>query len=152
VGDAGTAVVEFCLLAVLLLVPIVYLVLALGRIQAGAFAAQGAAREAGRAFVTAADDGSARGRADAAAAIAFADQGFDQPSGVGIEVACSASPCLTPDQRVVVRSRVLVVLPGVPRVLDRLFPARVEVTARHVSTVDRFRGQGRSPGARGATP
>jgi len=140
-GDAGSAVVEFCLLGVLLLVPIVYLVLALGRIQAGAFAAQGAAREAGRAFVTAADEGSARGRADAAAAIAFADQGFSAPSRVGIEVACAASPCLAPDQRVVVRSRVLVVLPGVPSLIDRFFPARVEVTARHVATVDRFRSR-----------
>jgi hypothetical protein len=149
-GDGGSAVVEFCLLAVLLLVPIIYLVLALGRIQAGAFAAQGAAREAGRAFVTAADEGSARGRADAAAAIAFADQGFSGPAGVGIEVACSAAPCLTPDQRVFVRSRVLVVLPGVPRLVDRFFPARVEVTARHVATVDRFRGRGPSRGEQGA--
>jgi RES domain-containing protein len=140
-ADAGSAIVEFCLLAVLLLVPIVYLTLALGRIQAGAFAAQGAAREAGRAFVTATDEASAQGRADAAAAIAFADQGFSEPSQVGIDVICAASPCLTPDERVVVRSRVLVVLPGVPRLVDRFFPARVEVTARHVSTVDRFRSR-----------
>jgi Flp pilus assembly pilin Flp len=139
--DSGSAVVEFCLLAVLMLVPVVYLVLALGRVQAGAFAAQGAAREAGRAFVTAQDEGSARGRADAAAAIAFADQGFRDPSQVGIDIGCAASPCLAPDQRVTVRSRVLVVLPGVPRLLDRLLPARLEVTARHVATVDRFRGR-----------
>jgi Flp pilus assembly protein TadG len=140
-GDAGSAIVEFCLLAVLMLVPVVYLVLALGRIQAGAFAAQGAAREAGRAFVTSPDEASARGRADAAAAIAFADQGFRDPAHVAIEVGCAGSPCLAPDERVTVRSRVLVVLPGVPRLLDRVLPARVEVTARHVSTVDRFRGR-----------
>ena len=146
-GDDGTAVVEFCLLAVLMLVPVVYLVLALGRIQAGAFAAQGAAREAGRAFVTADDEGSARLRADAAAAIAFADQGFDDPAVVGIDVSCAGSPCLAADQRVLIHSRVLVVLPGVPRLLDRVIPARVEVTARHVSTVDRFRGQQRGNGA-----
>jgi hypothetical protein len=140
-SDAGTAVVEFCLLALVLLVPVVYLVLALGRIQAGAFAAQGAAREAGRAFVTADDERSARQRADAAAAIAFADQGFRDPALVGIDVSCAASPCLAPDQRVVVRSRVQVTLPGVPRLLDRVIPARLEVTARHVATVDRFRGR-----------
>lgn len=139
-GDDGTAVVEFCLLAVVLLVPVVYLVLALGRIQAGAFAAQGAAREAGRAFVTGGSEAAARQRADAAAAIAFADQGFDDPKLVGVQVSCAALPCLAPDERVVVRSRVFVVLPAVPRVLDRMVPARIEVTARHVSTVDRFRG------------
>jgi hypothetical protein len=43
---------------------------------------------------------------------------------------------------------VLVVLPGVPRLLDRVIPARVEVTARHVSTVDRFRGLERGNGAK----
>jgi hypothetical protein len=134
-------------LAVVMLVPVVYLVLALGRIQAGAFAAQGAAREAGRAFVTADDEGSARLRADAAAAIAFADQGFDDPAVVGIDVRCAGSPCLASDQRVLIHSRVLVVLPGVPRLLDRVIPARIEVTARHVSTVDRFRGRGRGNGA-----
>ena len=139
--DDGTAVVEFCLLALVMLVPVVYLVLALGRIQAGAFAAQGAAREAGRASVTANDDASARRRADAAAAIAVADQGFVDPALMGIDVSCPARRCLTPDQRVFVRSRVLVVLPAVPRLLDRVIPARVEVTARHVATVDRFRGR-----------
>jgi len=139
--DDGTAVVEFCLLALVMLVPVVYLVLALGRIQAGAFAAQGAAREAGRAYVTAQDEAAARRRADAAAAIAFADQGFVDPALLGIDVSCPARPCLTPDQRVFVRSRVLVVLPAVPRLLDRVIPARIEVTARHVATVDRFRGR-----------
>lgn len=150
-GDEGTAVVEFCLLALVMLVPVVYLVVALGRLQAGAFAAQGAAREAGRAFVTATDEAAARRRADAAAAIAFADQGFVDPALVSIDVSCAAVPCLTPDQRVVVRSRVLVVLPAVPRLLDRVIPARIEVTARHVATVDRFRGrnQRESVGLRG---
>ena len=67
-GDAGNALVEFCVLGVLMLVPVVYLVLVLGRVEAAAFAAQRAAREAGRAFVTAADVAQARSRADAAAA------------------------------------------------------------------------------------
>lgn len=132
---------EFCVLATLMLVPIVYLVLALGRIQAGSFAAQGAAREAGRAFVTAADDPTGRARADVAAAIAFADQGFRDPQLVAIDISCPQTPCLAPDQRVTVRSRVLVVLPGVPRFLDQVIPTRIEVAAEHVSTVDRFRSR-----------
>ena len=72
-GDEGSAIIEFCVLAVLMLVPVVYLVLTLGRLQGAAFAAQGAAREAARAFVTAGDEGAATERADAAALIAFAD-------------------------------------------------------------------------------
>ena len=43
-----------------------------------------------------------------------------------------------PDARIEVRTRVLVRLPGVPRVLDRVVPTRIEVTARQVVTVDRF--------------
>ena len=84
--DRGSALVEFCFLAVLLLVPMVYLVVVLGRVQAAALAAETAAREAGRAFVTAQDDGSAGLRATAAAAIAFSDQGFDPSTQGGIEL------------------------------------------------------------------
>lgn len=139
--DDGSAVVEFVVLGVLLLVPVVYLVLALGRLQAGAFAAEGAAREAGRAFVTATEDASGRRRAEQAAAVAFADQGFGADAVRAVSLSCDAADCLAPDRRVVVRSRVLVPLPGVPRFLARAVPARIEVTATHVATVDRFRAR-----------
>jgi hypothetical protein len=138
-GDGGTALVEFCLLSVLMLVPLVYLVAVLGRVQAAAFAAQTAAREAGRAFVTAPDDDSAGRFAEAAAAIAFDDQGFGDPGTATLQLACPSTPCLVPDARIEARTRVLVLLPGVPAVLDRVVPTRIEVTARQVVTVDRFR-------------
>ena len=136
-GDGGSAIVEFVFLAVLMLVPVVYLVLTLGRLQAAAFAAQGAAREAGRAFVTARDESAGRERADAAAAIAFEDQGFIDQRLIGLQVDC-ASACLAPDARVVIRTSVQVPLPALPRLVDRFLPARIEVTASHVATVDRF--------------
>ena len=136
-GDGGSAIVEFVFLAVLMLVPVVYLVLTLGRLQAAAFAAQGAAREAGRAFVTARDESAGRERADAAAAIAFEDQGFIDQRLIGLQVDC-ASACLAPDARVVIRTSVQVPLPALPHLVDRFFPARIEVTASHVATVDRF--------------
>ncbi len=137
-GDGGSALVEFCFLAVLLLVPVVYLVLTLGRLQAAAFATEGAAREAGRAFVTGADEASGRERAAAAALIAFSDQGFDDQRLEVIDIECSGDPCLAPDSRVVVHATLQVVLPAVPRLVDRLVPARVRVDATHVATVDRF--------------
>ena len=140
-GDEGSAIIEFCVLAVLMLVPVVYLVLTLGRLQGAAFAAQGAAREAGRAFVTADDEAAARERADAAALIAFADQGFSDAGLVSVEVSCAASSCLAPHTQVAVRASVFVVLPAVPRLVDRILPARIEVDARHVATVGRFRAQ-----------
>ena len=136
--DDGSAVVEFCFLSVLMLVPLVYLVAVLGRVQAAALGAETAAREAGRAFVTAPDDESAGRRAQSAAAIAFGDQGFGAQGTGTVELACAADPCLVPDARVEVRTRIMVLLPGVPRVLDRVVPTRIEVTARQVVTVDRF--------------
>lgn len=137
-GDGGSAIIEFCVLAVLMLVPVVYLVVTLGRLQAGAFATQGAAREAGRAFVTARDEASGRERADAAAAIAFADQGFEDLRLIDLDINCAASPCLAPDARVTVRATLQVVLPAVPRLVDEFVPARITVDAQHVATVERF--------------
>jgi Flp pilus assembly protein TadG len=137
--DDGSAVVEFCLLSVLMLVPLVYLVAVLGRVQAAALAAQTAAREAGRAFVTSPDDETAGPRAEAAAAIAFGDQGFGDQGAGTVELTCAAHPCLVPDTRIEVRTRVLVLLPGVPRVFDHVVPTRIDVAARQVVTVDRFR-------------
>jgi hypothetical protein len=123
-------------LAVLVMVPLVYLVLTLGRVQAASFAAQGAAREAARAFVTSDDEASGRSRAESAAVVAAADQGFD-PSTMGLEISCSSVDCLAPDARVTARTRVRVVLPGAPRFL----PADLEVDATQVTAVDRFRGR-----------
>lgn len=137
--DDGSAIVEFCFLSVLMLVPLVYLVTVLGRVQAAALAAETAAREAGRAFVTAPSEDAAGPRARVAAAIAFADQGFGRPDDGAVELTCSHSPCLVPDTRVEVRTRVRLLLPGVPHALDRVVPTRIEVSAREVVVVDRFR-------------
>ena len=135
--DAGSALVEFCLLVVLLLVPLVYLVVALGRIEAGAFAVQRAAREAGRAFVTGADDSDGRVRGRAAAELAFADLGFVS-SGHRADLTCASEDCHVADSRVQVHATLDVRLPAVPRGLDRAIPLHLRLTARHVVTVDRF--------------
>lgn len=137
-GQDGSAIVEFAVLAVLMLVPVVYLVVTLGRLQAAAFATQGAAREAGRAFVTARDESTARERAEAAAMIAFSDQGFADRDLITLDIGCPVDPCLAPDSRVAVHTTLQVVLPAVPRLLDRFIPSRIQVDAGHVVTVDRF--------------
>jgi Flp pilus assembly protein TadG len=136
--DEGSALVEFVFLAVLMLVPIVYLVVALGRIQAGALAVEQGAREAGRAFVTAPDEASAGARARAAAALAYGDQGFGGPAPGELTISCSARPCLTAGARVRVSGSLTVVLPGVPRFLVHAVPLEVRLRAIHVATVDRF--------------
>lgn len=138
-GDAGNAVVEFLAVTVLFLVPIVYLVLVLGRLQAATFAAQGAAREAGRAFTTAAGPDDGARRAVASVGLALADQGFERVDAAGaLALECSTDPCLRPGSSVLVRVTFDVDLPGVPALVRSVVPLAVTVRAEHVAPVDEF--------------
>ena len=138
-AQAGSALVEFVFLAVLMLVPLFYLVMVLARLQAGAYGVSAAAREAGRAYVTAQVPADAPSRAQSAAGLAFADQGFD---GEGrIEVGCDGTPCLRPGGRVQITATVSVPMPLVPAFFSGIVPMRIPVSATHVASVDRFGGQ-----------
>jgi hypothetical protein len=130
---------------VLLLVPLVYLVLTLARIQAAAFAVDGAARAAARAFARADDEATGRARALTAVRLGLRDQGFDDDPTAAGQLTCSSSPCLTPGGRVRVRVSVQVVLPGLPAVIDRLARTQVTVRAEHLAVVDDFRSPGTTP-------
>jgi hypothetical protein len=136
-AERGSAVVEFVALAVLVLVPLVYLVMTVARVQAGAYAVSTAAREAGRAYVTSPSAGAAPGRASAAARLAFEDQGF---GGLGaVEVRCDGSPCLRPGARIETVATVRVPLPLVPAFARGAVPLEVPLESGHLSVVDRFR-------------
>lgn len=74
-ADDGSALVEFVYLAVLLLVPLVYVVLAAVSVQRAAFGVTAAARDAGRAYATAGSDHLGEARAEAAVRLAMHDQG-----------------------------------------------------------------------------
>lgn len=131
--------VEFVFLGVLLMVPLVYVVLTLARLEAGAYAVSTAAREAGRAYVTAATQVSAASRARTAAAIAFEDQGFRAGEG-RVTISCDRSPCLRPEGRVQVTSAVMVPLPLIPSFARGVVPLEVPLHASHLAVVDRFGG------------
>lgn len=134
--EGGTAVVEFVWLAVLLLVPLIYLVLCLARVQAGSYAVTQGGREAARAFVTAEDDASAEARARAASEIAFEDQGFAGQGDLAVE--CAASPCLSPGESVTTDATVRVPLPLVPAFLGDVVPLEVPVSATQVAPVPEY--------------
>ncbi|HMA48083.1 MAG TPA: hypothetical protein VKP11_12970 [Frankiaceae bacterium] len=74
--DDGSAMVEFVGLSVLLLLPLVYLLLAVFSVQRAAFGVTQAAREAGRAYATAGSSSAGLVRARYAARLALADQGL----------------------------------------------------------------------------
>ena len=139
-GERGSAVVEFVFLGVLLMVPLIYLVMTLSRIQAGAYAASTAAREAGRAYVTASETGVAEDRAEAAARIAFEDQGFGNDD-THLAMTCDGTPCLRPEGRIEMSTTVTVPLPLIPSFARELVPLKVPVRASHVAVVDRFRDE-----------
>jgi len=137
--DEGSAVVEFVSLGVLMLLPMVYLVVTMGRLQAAAYATDSSARAAARAVVTADTEQQGLARAAAQVKLGLLDQGFDVDPSAALTITCSASPCLTPEGRVEATVTVDVVLPGVPAFLDEAIPTHVPVTARQVAMVDRFR-------------
>ncbi len=138
-GESGRAIVEFVFLGVLLVVPLAYLVMILATVQAAAYSATTAAREAGRAFTTASVESQSMPRAQAAASLAFQDFGFTTGE-TALDVTCDGSPCLRADGRVSVTTTIQVRLPFVPALLgDRA--AVIPVSATHVATVDRFGGR-----------
>lgn len=134
--ESGTAVIEFIWLAIVLLIPLIYLVLCLARLQAGSYAVAQAARESGRAFVTASEETDAQARAHAAAEIAFEDQGF---AGTGdLSVTCTATPCLTAGGSVLTEASVSVPLPLVPEFLRGSVPLQIPVSASQVAPVPKY--------------
>jgi hypothetical protein len=137
-GEAGNAIVEYVGVAVVLLVPLVYLVVTIGRIQAASFAAESAAAEAGRLGARAVGWGAGAGPAALAVELAFADQGFDVDGASALSVACEAAPCHTPGARIDVDVAARVPLPLLPVSVAGV-PTSMSVSARHVVRVEDHR-------------
>jgi Flp pilus assembly protein TadG len=137
--ERGTALVEFVWLAILLLVPLLYVVLAVFETQRAAYAASAAARSATRAFVTAPDERSAYARAEAAARLAFGDQGIDA-ADFSLTITCRPDPrrCLTPGSVVSAEVHSAADLPLMPAALGDNTP-RIAVAAVHRSPYGTFR-------------
>lgn len=137
-SDRGSMLIEVTFLMVILMLPLFYLVGTVGRLQAGAYAASAAAREGGRAYVTARETETGPGRGAAAAALVFDAHGFDAGEG-SVAVSCSASPCLAPGGSIVVTSTVHVKLPLIPTFLSGVLPTSVTMTSSHTEPVDEFK-------------
>jgi hypothetical protein len=126
--ERGTAVVEVTWLSILLLVPLVYVVLAVFSVQRAAFGINVATRAAGRAYTLAPSEAAAGGRARAAAAVALEDQGLTSSRG-DLRLSCAPTPdnCLSPGSVIHVRMTYPVPLPLMPTALGGNTPSiRVE--------------------------
>ena len=125
-GERGSAIVEFVFIALVVFVPLIYLVAGFSAVQRGVFAATEAAREAGRALGTAPDPVTGQARAQAAVAIAVEDQSVEAtdvvlayaPAGAGCDGAGSYQPTLAPGEEFTVCVTVTVRIPLLPEFID----------------------------------
>jgi hypothetical protein len=135
-SERGSASLEFIAAGVLLLVPLIYLVLILGRVQAGTLAAESIARQAARVFVTASSLSVASDRIALAAQDGLADFHFVASDG-STSVSClpAASRCLRAESIVTVTETINITLPFVPAILGLDKFARVTVSGHATQRV-----------------
>lgn len=135
--DDGSAALEFIIVGLLLLVPLVYLIVSLGVIQSHALGAEAAARHLARTVATSEDTADA----DRVLAAVIEEYGMDAED-VDVAVGCipAGAPCPEAGATLVVTVASRVALPLVPPVLglDRL--ASIPVEASAVQKVSRFWG------------
>lgn len=140
--DAGSAIVEFVFVAVIVMVPLVYLIAAVATVQRSELAVSQAAREAGRAYATSDTAGAAMGRARAAMHIALHDQGLSDdaelvfvPAGSSCGAA-SISPQLSAGAQFTVCVLRRADIPAVPHVL---LGKGITTTGEYVVHIDDYR-------------
>lgn len=141
--ERGSAIVEFVFVAVLVLVPLIYLIVAVAVVQRGRLATTNAARDVGRAIATAATAGQAETRAQAALRAALHGQGL-APGDVEVRYVEAGTDCAGPaTEPSLAPASVFAVcvirhqpLPAVPTVLAG---RGVTIIGRYLVHVDDFR-------------
>ncbi len=114
--EEGTATVEFVWLTILLLVPFVYVLIAVFDTQRAAYGVSTASRAAARAFLQSPDVATGERRARVAAGVALGDQGLPDAA---LQISCLPTPadCLQPGSSVRVRISTVQALPLTPSAL-----------------------------------
>jgi Flp pilus assembly protein TadG len=120
--DRGNAIIEFIFVAVIVMVPLVYLIVSVADIERTSLATGQAAREAGRAFATGDSTEDGLRRATVAARLALSDQGLADEPALTFHAAQSCSsaavaPVLAPGAEYTVCVERTVHIAGVPSIL-----------------------------------
>lgn len=145
-GDEGNAIIEFVFVAVLVLVPLIYLVVAVAAVQRVRLATTNAARDVGRAVATSDTPAEASVRAQAALRISLANEGLSPSQvvlrfvapGAGCETGAAIAPTLEQGaefQVCVIRHQKL---PAVPSILSG---RGIVSIGRYLVHVDDFRNR-----------
>lgn len=130
-SDDGTAAIEFIVGGVLLLVPLLYLIIALGMVQGQTMGVEAAARHLARSLAT----NQAASASEDLVVIVATQYGVD-PDSLSVTLACESSgPCPAPGAILTVTVSAEVTLPLVPPVLGLGDIATVPVSATAVQKV-----------------
>lgn len=142
-NDEGSAALEFITVGVILLVPLVYLVIALGAIQEQTLGAEAAARHTARAIAIAPDATSAAENGEAVLAGIIEEYGLD-PEAIDVSLSCSPAgvDCPSAGATLIVTVAARVRLPLVPPVFGLDRAASVTVQAAAAQKVSRLWGLG----------
>lgn len=139
--ETGTAIMEFAALGALMLLPMVYVMLAVFDVQKAAYAVAAAAREGSRAYTLGDSEANATARMNTAIGSALKDQHV--PVGdVSITKTCIKA-CLTADSSVRVHVQYQVPIPFVPDVFGGRPAASIKVESTHITPFGQFREDAR---------
>ncbi len=142
-GDEGSAALEFIAVGIIMLVPLVYLIVALGAIQEHALGAEAAARHAARAIALAPDASAASLRSEQVLATVVDEYGMDAEE---LDVTLTCRPvgdgCPAPGATLTITVTTRVALPLVPSVLGVADAASVTVEGTATQKVSRLWGAG----------
>lgn len=136
--ERGSALIEFSWLAILLLVPLVWIIMSFFEVQRGAFAVSAAARAAGRAYALAPDDATGLARAQAVADQVLAEQGSPgQKADVDVSCTSPDGNCHVGTAVITVRIDSDVALPLAPEILGEQ-AAAFSLTASHTVPIGQY--------------
>ena len=138
-ADRGSAALEFILVGMLLLVPLVYLIVSLGLIQGQSLGAEAGARHIARALSTAESPDAARRSADLILRSVIEEYALE-PEAVDVSLECrpGGGNCPEAGATLVVTVSTRVALPLVPPVLGLDRVASIPLEASAVQKVSRF--------------
>lgn len=130
-ADSGTAVIEFIFASIVLLIPVVYLMLAISQLQAASYATTSTAISASR--IAARDADPSERRAHQVADMHFTDFGL---TGVPITIDYSCSgPCGQAGSLITARVETKVSLPGFPLLFGTKHSPHITLRASHTDVV-----------------
>ena len=139
--ERGSAILEFLIIGLLVLVPLLYVVLTIMRVESAVMASTQAVREAGRAFVMSDSPQEGLRSAETAARVALRDQGFELPASA-LSITCSAT-CLAPSSSAHLHLQWRVDLPWLPAAVDG--GPGYPITADSELRADTYRSEGSAP-------